>query len=124
MRIDEKTKRHGRTPSDVANKIGGQVTIGVRGKIDATGRTDAKEARDRRTFGMWMACHTQEEIAEAEDLNPTDKVLRISGNLADLPKNQKAAAEHVTDFEPPLYNIWKQQTKTEGSSHFGNSEVR
>jgi hypothetical protein len=24
----------------------------------------------------------------------------------------------------PIYNIWKQQTKTEASSHFGNSEVR
>lgn len=33
-------------------------------------------------------------------------------------------AEHVTGFDPPIYNIWKQQTKSEGSSHFGNSEVR
>jgi hypothetical protein len=22
------------------------------------------------------------------------------------------AAEHATDFEPPIYNIWKQQEKT------------
>ena len=28
------------------------------------------------------------------------------------------------DFDPPLYNVWKQQTKTAGVNHFGNSEVR
>jgi hypothetical protein len=26
-------------------------------------------------------------------------------------QNHKAAAEHATDFDPPIYNIWKQQTK-------------
>ena len=39
-------------------------------------------------------------------------------------KSAKAAADHATQFDPTIYNIWKQQTKTEGSSHFGNSEVR
>ena len=66
---------------------------------------DAKEARNRRIFEMWMACHTQEQIAEAVGLHPTDKALRVSGNLADLPKNQKAAADHATDFDPPIYNV-------------------
>jgi hypothetical protein len=28
------------------------------------------------------------------------------------------------DFKPPLYNVWKQQTKTNAVSHFGNSEAR
>ena len=28
------------------------------------------------------------------------------------------------DFQVPIYNIWKQQTKTTGVNHFGNSEVR
>jgi hypothetical protein len=26
------------------------------------------------------------------------------------------------NFTPPIYNIWKQQTKSNGVSHFGNSE--
>lgn len=26
-------------------------------------------------------------------------------------------------FTPPIYNVWKQQTKTNAVSHFGNSEV-
>ena len=33
-------------------------------------------------------------------------------------------ADHATDFTPPIYNVWKQQEKTPGLSHFGNSEVR
>lgn len=85
---------------------------------------DTKEARDRRIFDLWMQCWTQEQIAEAVGLHPTDKALRISGNLEDLPKNQKAAAEHATDFEVPIYNIWKQQAKTAGANHFGNSEIK
>ncbi|MEI7610302.1 MAG: DNA methyltransferase [Rhodospirillaceae bacterium] len=41
-----------------------------------------------------------------------------------LTKEQVAIAAHDVNFEVPLYNIWKQQTKTAGASHFGNSEVR
>ncbi len=47
--------------------------------------------------------------------------------MADLPffsKSEQAAASHATDFEEPIYNIWKQQEKTPGSSHFGNTEPR
>jgi len=32
---------------------------------------------------------TKQEIADAVGLNPTDKALRVSGILADLPNNQK-----------------------------------
>ena len=85
---------------------------------------DTKEARNNKILDLWMACNTQGEIAEAVGLNPTDKALRVSGNMVELPKNQKPAAEHLTDFELPLYNIWKQQQKTDGSKHFGNSDVR
>jgi hypothetical protein len=28
------------------------------------------------------------------------------------------------DFTPPNYNVWKQQEKTAGTKHFGNSEIR
>lgn len=86
---------------------------------------DAKEARDRRIFDLWLACYTQEEIAREVDLTQGEVAKSIpNGNLADLNKNQQSAADHATDFEPPLYNVWKQQTKTEGVNHFGNSEVR
>lgn len=87
---------------------------------------DAKDARDKRIFAMWLACHTQQEIAEAEGL-PQQTVadsLKGSTDFGKLAESGKAAANHLTDFEPPIYNVWKQQDKTPGGKHFGNSEVR
>lgn len=90
---------------------------------------DAKEARDRRIFDLWLACWTQDEIAEAVgvDQKYVDRTLHgfsQFGESAVLTKNDRAAAEHAVDFTAPVYNIWKQQEKTAGSDHFGNSEVR
>jgi hypothetical protein len=70
---------------------------------------------------MWMACHGQEEIAERESIgqktvDDVTKSLSGFGNLAD---SAKSLASHATDFDPPIYNIWKQQNKSEGSSHLG-----
>jgi len=75
---------------------------------------------------LWLACHTQEEISDAEDVDQSSVARKIddimrNGNFA---KMHNIAAEHAFDFEPPIYNIWKQQTKSEGSNHFGNSESR
>lgn len=87
---------------------------------------DAKEARNRRIFEMWMACYTQQEIADAVGMT-NQQVSQITAELPEigkLAKTDAAAAEHATDFEPPIYNVWKQQSKSEGSNHFGNSEVR
>lgn len=92
------------------------------GRIDK----DFKEVRNKRIFEAWMACHTGAEIAAT--FNLTEEAVRlIIQDMADLPelgKSSEAFANHAVDFETPIYNIWKQQTKSEGSSHFGNSEVR
>jgi hypothetical protein len=85
---------------------------------------DTREKRDKRIFAMWLACHTQQEIAGVEGVGVATVNEVISSETADLPKPNKAASEHATDFEPPIYNIWKQQDKTPGGRHFGNSEVR
>jgi ParB-like chromosome segregation protein Spo0J len=86
---------------------------------------DAKDARDKRIFGMWLACRTQQEIADETGLSQP-QVAEITGNIGfgNLAVSDKAAAEHAADFEPPVYNIWKQQDRTPGASHFGNSEIR
>ena len=83
---------------------------------------DAKEARNRRIFEMWMACATLEEIGKREDLTgqAVGLLLKEMADLPKLSKSDKAAAEHAVDFDPPIYNIWKQQEKTAGSSHFGS----
>lgn len=90
------------------------------GRIDK----DSKEARNKRIFDLWMQCYSQEEIAQFVGAPKQTVNDAICPNLEGLPKSDKSSAEHATDFEPPIYNVWKQQEKTSGSSHFGNSEVR
>jgi hypothetical protein len=87
---------------------------------------DTKEKQKNRILEKWLACWTLEEIGESEGLDKAT-VSRVCCDFPELEKcnkPQRAAAEHATDFTPPIYNIWKQQEKTSGSSHFGNSEVR
>lgn len=84
---------------------------------------DSKEARNKRIFDLWMKCYTQEEIADRENIHK-DSVSEICRKMAELPESDKPSANHLTDFEPPIYNIWKQQDKSQGSNHFGNSETR
>jgi hypothetical protein len=90
---------------------------------------DAKEARNKRIFDLWLACWTQEEIAEElstpqKSVDDVIKTFSENGKPANLAKSDRAVADHATDFDPPLYNIWKQQEKTRGSNHFGNTETR
>lgn len=87
---------------------------------------DAKEQRKQKIFDLWLAGYSTDEIASATGSDKAE-VSRVCCNMADLPnlnKLQQSAADHATDFDVPIYNIWKQQSKSEGSSHFGNSEVR
>lgn len=65
---------------------------------------DAKEARNKRIFDLWMSCHTQEEIAEREDCTK-ETVSQICQKMAELPKSDKPAAEHLTDFEVPFTKV-------------------
>ncbi len=73
-----------------------------------------------------MACQTDQQIADEVNLERstvtklTDDFVNF-GNLAEI---HKPAANHLTDFTPPIYNVWKQQEKSNGVGHFGNSEVR
>ena len=67
----------------------------------------------RRISDMWLACHTQEEIAEAENI-PRSTVETILTESANLPESSKPAADHLTDFAPPIYNVWKQQARYRG----------
>jgi transcriptional regulator with XRE-family HTH domain len=84
---------------------------------------DSKEARNKRIFDLWLACHTQEEIAEAVGISKME-VSRTCNEMAELPESYKPIAAHQVDFDVPLYNVWKQQEKTAGASHYGNSDVR
>ena len=68
---------------------------------------------DRKIQELWMACYTQEEIAEAVGCT-RDEVRGVSEGFGEtVLENQipKTQAFHLIDFEPPLYNVWKQQEK-------------
>jgi transposase len=76
---------------------------------------DSKEARNRRIFDMWLACDSGSEIAKACGLSEGEVSKTLSSfQTEDLPDGKKPLAEHASDFDPPIYNVWKQQEKTPG----------
>ncbi|MCO8125549.1 hypothetical protein NHH03_27670 [Stieleria sp. TO1_6] len=78
---------------------------------------DAKEHRKQKIFDLWLAGYSQSEIARLVGLSQPEIAKVIpNGNIAELNKTDQNAANHETDFETPIYNIWKQQTKSEGST--------
>jgi transcriptional regulator with XRE-family HTH domain len=88
---------------------------------------DLKVKRDQDIFDMWLACYTEDEIAEKIGVDP--KTVRNtlngekSGKKENLQKLLILANHQDPDFTPPIYNIWKLQNKTNKVSHFGNSEA-
>lgn len=82
---------------------------------------DIKEARDKRILNLWLASYSQEEIADAVGISRSQVSEIVSGS-AKLPKPAEAAANHLVDFEVPLYNVWKFMEKPGGSSRFGYTE--
>jgi hypothetical protein len=100
------------------------------GRIDK----DTKAKRDRRIRDRWLACWTSQEIADAESMpkGTVDTLCLKFPDMENSSKPEQSAADHNDGvdekgelvYQPPIYNVWKQQTKSEGSSHFGNSEVR
>jgi DNA methylase/ParB/Sulfiredoxin domain len=87
---------------------------------------DANDARNKRIFDKWLSCWTQQEIADDEGTSHQTVMRLVQDFVQDgkLSGMDKANADHAADFSPPIYNVWKQQEKTPGLSHFGNSEVR
>jgi ParB-like chromosome segregation protein Spo0J len=135
---------------------------------EATSRIDKDlkaELRDT-VFNMWMACYSQDEIANTvgytrqavgEFLNSLQDAKNgtsaENGELAENPaltfsaddrefdedeeaedsnslgvyqldKRLLFKANHMDEsYKPPVYNIWKQQDRSDQVSHFGNSEI-
>lgn len=82
---------------------------------------EEKEKKKAKAYDMWLACATQEEIAEAVSVPQ-----QTAADWAKGFTENSAAEESVKwrDFDPPIYNTWIQQTKSNAVSHFGNSEAR
>lgn len=63
-----------------------------------------------------------------EDPPPDDAPEKVkqeweSARHAKILEENRNNAEHSADFSVPVYNVWKQQAKSDDIEHFGNSEV-
>lgn len=83
---------------------------------------EEKKRKREKAFALWLSCHTQEEIAEAVEVS---SIQTISNWCDDFSKKlTDDNLEKWPDFAPPIYNVWKQQDKSNKVDHFGNSEPR
>ncbi len=98
----------------------------VAGWVESIDRA-MREERRKRIFDMWLACATQEEIAEAVGI-PQQTVadaVRELPDLATLPNPVKVPATYSEiDWTPPIYNVWTFAKSTNQVEHYGNSEQR
>ncbi len=74
---------------------------------------DEKVKRNAKIFELWLACHTQEAIAKTLDCprKTIDDQITSFGETVLENQSAKTSANHATDFDIPIYNVWKQQTK-------------
>jgi len=86
---------------------------------------DMKAERERQIAEMWLACYTEEEIAEAvgTSVQPVKDVAK-SDNSDIWQKNLIFSEYRDADWKPPLYDVWKVQSKSNSTGHFGNSEAQ
>jgi hypothetical protein len=86
---------------------------------------DLKARRNQQIAEMWLACYTDEEIAEGLgcSVQPVKEQTEKPDENETLQKNLVFSAYQDTDWTPPLYNVWKRQDKTNSTAHFGNSEA-
>lgn len=86
---------------------------------------DMKDERNRRIADLWLSCYTEEEIAEQVGVSEgtVHELIEKSSEIPSLEKMRILSEYRDPDWTPPLYNVWKRQEKTNGVSHFGNSEV-
>lgn len=86
-----------------------------------------REERKQRIFDLWLACYTQQEIAEAVGTSreSIDDEIQTFGNFGNASVSTKSLEfGRDNDWQPPIYNVWAWSKKTNAVEHFGNSEQR
>ncbi len=61
---------------------------------------------------MWLACHTQEEIAERVKVS-TGTAANWCNDFLNNSDSKELSKYNFTDYAAPLYNVWKQQAGNE-----------
>jgi DNA modification methylase len=113
----------GRTEEEIAKLL--HVTPQTIKRYLARTKRDNKKARDRKIAEMWLACHTEEETAKAVsvDQKTVNNLMAELGKVDTWQKFLIFSEYQDPDWSPPIYNVWKQQNKSNKTSHFGNSEA-
>jgi len=88
---------------------------------------EAEEKRQNETiFDMYLACYTEDEIAEKVGVSRDTLHSKIGELLKQFPGTVSTKLSQYDDdnFQVPLYTVWNFQSKTNEVNHFGNSEQR
>ncbi len=78
---------------------------------------DERKQREATIWGMWLACHTQERIAQAVGLTQ-ERVGQIQRDLE--AKYSEGDASIFRDFEPAIYQEWRFAKLTNRVHVFGS----
>jgi ParB-like chromosome segregation protein Spo0J len=114
----------GRTEEEIAKLL--HVKTATVLKYLADTKKANKRQRNRRIWEAWLACDTEQTIAEQEKLEQ-QSVAAILQNYKKLDGVQKSVIfsnyqdEH---WKPPLYNVWAFAKSTNKVKHAGNTEAR
>ena len=85
-------------------------------------RTD-KETKDRQrreAFDLWLACHTQDEIAERLEIDQATAARMDFMQIGKDSDLHETSALYAGESWHP-YNVWKKQDKSNPVSHGGNT---
>lgn len=63
------------------------------------------------------------DMRASDDATDKQKREAEEARQAAIVEENLANALHERDFQTPIYNVWKQQTKSNDLEHFGNSEI-
>lgn len=80
-----------------------------------------KEEKDRKrekALDLWQACYTLDEISSVVGVH-LDTISEWSKGFSENLAAKES--ENWSGFPPPLYNVWKQQNKSNAVGHFGKT---
>jgi DNA-directed RNA polymerase specialized sigma24 family protein len=88
---------------------------------------DEKDRQREKARALWLACQTQREIADAVGVdqktitNWMEDVRKKSEAdiFLNLTSAERANATHLTDFQPPLDDVWYHGTDAPRPKHYG-----
>ena len=83
-----------------------------------------QDEQNHNIASMWLACYTQEEIADALNIprQTIGRKIESFAHFGQLSKMGKTLPfERDADFTPPLYNVWTFAKKSNSVTHFGSA---